>query len=84
MKTVAFTAIKHLLPQDIFYLKDEYWYSQKILFHEGDWVWDTPLDLDNAKDLLPDGSSPDFPSFILVTGNMVAQNIFNEETKKHK
>lgn len=80
MKPIPFKEIKHLLPQDSHYNKDEYFLDKEVLLHEGDWVVNEPLDLDQPELLLADGDCPEFPPFILVTGNMTAKNIFNEET----
>ena len=80
MKTVAFTAIKHLLPQESNYLKNENWETYDVLFHEGDWTIETPIDLDKPGELFSSSNFPEYPPFILVTGNMIAGNIFNAET----
>lgn len=80
MKSAPLKEIKHLLPQDSHYYKDEYYLDKEVLLHEGDWIIAESLDLDQPELLLADGDCPEFPPFILVTGNMVAQNIFNDET----
>ncbi len=80
MKSVPFKEIKHLLPQNSHYQKDEYFLDKEVLLHEGDWVVIEPINLDQPELLLASGDCPEFPPFILVTGNMVAKIIFNEET----
>ncbi len=79
-----YTEIASLLPHDCLYIDYHGAYSMvKVIVVEGDWDITEPLDLDEIEYLFPEynpsDNDEDLPLFILVTGNMRANNIYNAE-----
>ncbi len=75
MKKVIFEEIRHLIPENGSYYLEMF--RSPILYAEGDQVWDQPMDLDEIYGV---DETEDFYPFILVNGNLTANQIFNEET----
>lgn len=68
-KKCTYQEVAHLIPEDSFYAQSE---DMDYLLCEGDWVLEKPLDLD--------GQDLQNIYTIIVTGNMTATQIYNEET----
>lgn len=69
LKKCTYQEVAHLIPEDSFYAKSG---DMDYLLCQGDWVLEKPLDLDR-EDLQNTYT-------IIVTGNMTATQIYNEET----
>lgn len=81
MKLVKCAEISHLIPQESYYQHENY-KDEWVLYHEGDLTLDKPINLDNTYAyFFPEKKEEEiFVFFVLVTGNLKAGNIFNDET----
>lgn len=79
-----FSEISHLIPeQSIYQTHYQTTDNSKIIFIDGDYHFDRPIDLDEADTFFGLKESEDYrdyPLSILVTGNVTAGNIYNGET----
>ena len=89
IKTVK--EIKHLIPTDSDYAGYSQFYSYAHAFYEnryvvivqGDWHPKSTVNLDDISTLFPDYhyQELDVPAFILVQGNVVVSNLFNQRNE---
>lgn len=83
---ISYQEAKYLLPQDSVYCTHyRAEYNPQVIVIQGDWHCTDPLDLDAPEKLLfPnlhwDYEVEGYPFFIIVQGDMSAQNIYNAET----
>src|SRR5690554_1127157 len=77
MITIKYKDIQHLIPEDCIY---DGFDNEIVIYHQGDYVTENPIDLDFGDKLDPDYSCKELPAFILINGNLNAKNICNGET----
>lgn len=86
MHLTSYAKVKHLLPR-----KSVYWvhprstwaddYDAKVVwFHDGDFDFSQPLNLDQVQACFGKPENETFPLFILINGNARFGNIFNAKT----
>ena len=86
MKLVSYTQIRHLIPKKSGYYAHEksQWAKDNdkelVWFHDGDFDFTEPLNLDEANQCLGQPENEKFPFFILINGHARFNNIFNAET----
>lgn len=86
MKLVSYTEIRQFIPKKSGYYAHEksQWandYDRKVVwFHDGNFDFADPLNLDEANRCLGQPERDEYPFFILINGNARFSNIFNTET----
>lgn len=86
MQLVSYLQIKQFIPKDSCYYSDENSYYQheyddkNVWFHDGDYEFSDPLNLDLVDQIYSPSELPDYSPFMLINGSASFGNIFNWET----